>query len=137
MDMLKAFVIKKMINKNIIDKLINLNNINDIDVIFNNFYDIKILLVLAKMKIERLKLIVTDIICHPSIKDFLFESLGLDKENNSIFGINLNYSVDCPNNKIIMLDYIEGIDNLNGRAIAIINFDFDLLKRVNKMKAFW
>lgn len=124
-----------MINKDVIDRVIKLNNINDIDVIFNNVYDIKTLLVLAKMKIERWKLTVTDIICHSYIKNFLCESLGFDKENNSIFGINFIYSKDCPNNKIIMLDYIESINNLNDIAVAIINFD--LFKRVNKMKVFW
>jgi hypothetical protein len=121
-----------MYSKDQINEWLNLNCDSDSDNDKSSELDyfnvsLKLKLVEAKILVDRWGNLTSDIVFHSSKKDFVREKLGsalttkivYSMEVDSIWGINIHYSDECPPDKGIMIDASGRAHTENARHISV------------------
>lgn len=119
-----------------INSIIDFNSINEF--ILNPKLCVKKFIIDMRAEIERWDLVVNYIFIHPKLMEYLLQFLGNEVEKSlmgiTLWGSKIISTCDMPPNMLLgFCDY----ESKDYRNIALATINIELIKRLDKIKAFW
>lgn len=134
---------QKIIDNKILDWITTARLLNPIticnQVIDWDKRDIRHTMAKAFSMVERWDLIVTDVIIAPQVRETLKIFIKEINESFNLWGAQINVTNMDPNNILLISDHAFMNENLNkdNRYVSLCQIDFDYLKRISNLTAFW